>query len=215
MFCRIKHKKMSVIFFQIILKLMTRPDGLLMVKRQKYLLSVWQQKCRATNTHFIHRIRWKACFQMPYDIRDFLWYVRLDMRCLMNRPKICPINLLWESGPLHRLSAILSFWPCWEWWLDPSQPAIDGLALDQDDWVALLSMHVALCVVVRGCACLPCMHAAFSEQQHICVTPSPLSHLNFVFSQSSPVLLCSVPGLWAAEDVNKYSWLCHQIIIKT
>lgn len=55
--------------------------------------------------------------------------------------------------------------------------SIDGLALDQDDWVARLSMHVyiALCVLVRGSACLPCMHATLSEQQHICVTPSPLS----------------------------------------
>lgn len=46
---------------------------------------------------------------------------------------------------------ILSFWPCWEWWLDPSQPAIDGLALDQDDGVTMLS-YAHVYSFVGGCA---------------------------------------------------------------
>lgn len=81
-----------------------------------------------------------------------------------------------------------------------------------------LSGAAVYCTCVLTPVCTP----LFSEQQHICVTPSPLSHWNFEFSQSSPAPPCSVPRvLWASESrdacfpVNKYSWLRHQIIIKT
>lgn len=89
--------------------------------------------------------------------------------------------------------------------------SIDGLALDQDDWVARLSMHVyiALCVLVRGSACLPCMHATLSEQQHICVTPSPLS---FEFWVLSIIASTAVLRPWLAGcREGRYS--CEQVFL--
>lgn len=140
----------------------------------------------------------------------------------MNCPKICPINLLCESRLLHRLSAILSLWPCWEWWLDLSQPAIDGLALNWDDWVALLCMHmyIAFCVpwcvlrVLMVCAMLPS-----AKQQHICFAPSPFA-LSFEFRVLSIIASTALHCLWLTgteQDgfpLNKVSWFRHQIIIK-
>lgn len=54
-------------------------------------------KCRATNGWIIHGVWWKACFLVPYGMRDSWWYVCNDVGCLMNHPEICPINLPWES----------------------------------------------------------------------------------------------------------------------
>lgn len=118
-----------------------------------------------------------------------------DMKCLMNCPKICPINLLWESGLLHRLSAILSLWPCWEWWLDLSQPAIDGLALNWDDWVVLLCMHmyISLCVPycvlseLTMCAMLPSLETTAYLFRSISFPPliwilSSLNHWQHCFA---------------------------------
>ena len=144
-----------------------------------------------------------------------IFYVRLDMGCLMNRPKICLINLLWESGLLHRLSAILSFWPCWEWWLDPSQPAIDGLALDQDDWVALLSMHVYIAFVCSGGGgvwlYVLTLHACCSRwtTAHLCHSISSLS-----FEFWAPLIICGTAVLrprLVGCSVGRYS--CERVFL--
>lgn len=97
--------------------------------------------------------------------------------CLMNLSKISPINLLQESERLHRLSAILSLWPCWEWWLDLSQPAIDWLVFDQYDRVALHYAHVflALCVVWAFTLYVCC---SLWTTAHLFHSISSLSHLN-------------------------------------
>lgn len=111
----------------------------------------WQQGSATNVWNKVKGLFWRAVRR-----QWFLWRVLRDMGRLMNQTEICAINLQRGSGLLHRLSAILLFWPCWEWWLDPSQAAIDGLALDQDDWVALLfyaHVYSIVCVVVCACAC--------------------------------------------------------------
>lgn len=99
------------------------------------------------------------------------------------------------------------FQPLWEWWLDPSQPAIDGLVLNWDDWVVLLSMHgsKALWAATRVCACSLSMHAGFCEQQHICATPSPLS-LEFWVSSiitNAVVLTAWLAGCWVERHSSE------------
>lgn len=125
----------------------------------------------------------------------------------------CPIHLVWE-WLFFTGCTLLFFHPIWEWWLDPSQPAIDGLVLNWDDWAALLSMHgsKALWAVVHVRACSLSMHASFCEQQHICVTPSPVSLEFWVPSIITGAVLLTRRSACcrAAEQngvpANKYSW---------
>lgn len=72
-----------------------------------------------------------------------------------------------------------------------------------------MQVYIALCVLVCGCACLPCMHAALSEQQHICITPSPLS---FEFCILSIIASTAVHCPWLVGcRVERYS--CEQVFL--